>query len=64
MPRKTRQRSGPAGLVDQVTNMLDRGGRRGANGGGGVTGKAASFVAGFMSGGDQRAKGRGGRRRR
>ena len=43
--------------------MLDRDGRRGARGGGGMPGKAASFVAGFLSGDDAR-KGRGGRRRR
>jgi hypothetical protein len=63
MAKKTRQQNGVAGLVDQVTHVLDRGGRRGARGGGGVTGKAASFVAGFLSGGGDRKKGRGGRRR-
>ena len=66
MAKNTRQRSGPAGLVEQVTRTFNRGGRRGATGGTGVTGRAASFVAGFLSG-DQagrRKKGRGGRRRR
>jgi hypothetical protein len=64
MAKKTKRQTGTAGLVDQVTHVLDRGGRRGARGGGGVTGKAASFLAGFLSGGDNRKKGRGGRRRR
>jgi hypothetical protein len=64
MANKTRQRTGPAGLVDQVTHMLDRGGRGRKGGGDGISGKAASFVAGFLSGGDDRGKGRGGRRRR
>ena len=58
-----RERTGPAGLINQVTHILDRGGRRGARGGGGVPGRAASFVAGFLSGDDAR-KGRRGRRRR
>jgi hypothetical protein len=64
MAKKTRQRNGAAGLVDQVTHMFDRGGRRGKGGDDGVTGRAASFVAGFLSGGGDRAKGRRGRRRR
>jgi hypothetical protein len=59
MAKKTRQ-TGVGGLVDQVTRVLDRNGRRGARGGGGVTGKAASFVAGFLSGDDDKR----GRRRR
>jgi hypothetical protein len=64
MAKNTRQKGGAAGLVDQVTHALGRGGRRGAAGGRGVSGKAASFVAGFLSGGDKsRKKGRGGRRR-
>lgn len=57
------KRNGPAGLINQVTHMLDRGGRRGSRGGGGVPGKAAGFVAGFLSG-DETRKRRGGRRRR
>jgi hypothetical protein len=64
MARKTQQRNGAAGLLDQVTRVLNRGGGRGAGAGGGATGKAASFVAGFLNGGDDRRKGRGGRRRR
>jgi hypothetical protein len=64
MAKKTRQRTGPAGLVDQVTQMLDRGGRRRKGGDDGMSGKAASFVAGFLSGGNDRSKGRRGRRRR
>ncbi|MEA2362646.1 MAG: hypothetical protein QOD71_1791 [Thermoleophilaceae bacterium] len=63
MAKNTKQQTGVAGLVDQVTRVLDRGGRRGPRGGGGATGKAASFVAGFLHGGDDRKKGRGGRRR-
>jgi hypothetical protein len=58
-----RQKPGQSGLINQVTHMLDRGGRRGARGGGGIPGKAAGFVAGFLSGDDTR-KGRGGRRGR
>jgi hypothetical protein len=59
----SRQRRSPAGLINQVTHMLDRGGRRGPRGGGGAAGKAASFVAGFLSGGDSGRNGRGRRRR-
>ncbi|MEA2401863.1 MAG: hypothetical protein QOK00_2266 [Thermoleophilaceae bacterium] len=60
MAKRTNQ-TGAAGLVDQVTRLLDRNGRRGPRGGGGMTGKAASFLAGFLSGEEER---RGRRRRR
>jgi hypothetical protein len=48
------------GLVNRVTSMIGRTGGRGARGGGSMANKAASFVSGFLSGG----QGRRGRRRR
>jgi hypothetical protein len=59
MARKTRKRSGTAGPLDQVTHLLDRGGRQGDE----ITGQVAAFMAGFLSGGEG-GKGRRRRRRR
>jgi hypothetical protein len=51
------------GMLNRVTGLLGRssGRTRTAGGGGGLPGKAAGFVAGFLSGGDQPKRGRGGR---
>jgi hypothetical protein len=43
MARKPRKRSGIAGPLDQVTHLLDRGGRQGDE----ITGQVAAFMAGF-----------------
>ena len=64
MARTTNRRDGAGGLLDQVTGLVGktggRGGRKGGAGGGGLPGTAASFVAGFLSGGDsKKGKGRG-----
>ena len=67
MAKATNRRGGAGGLLDQVSGLVGKTGGRGAkNGGGGLPGRAASFVAGFMSGGDSgkgksKTKGRGGR---
>jgi hypothetical protein len=53
MARKTRKRSGTAGPLEQVTHLLDRGGRQNDA----ITGQVAAFMAGFLSG-DEGAKGR------
>ena len=58
-----RRKKGQVGLVDRVTQVLDRGGTHGPRGGGGLTGNAASFVAGFLSGDDVPKRGRRRRRR-
>jgi hypothetical protein len=58
MARKTRKRSATAGPLDQVTRLLDSGGRQGD----GITGQVAAFMAGFLSEGGEGGKGR--RRRR
>jgi hypothetical protein len=52
--------------MDQVTGLLgNRGGRGASRSNGGLAGKAAGFVTGFLSGGEQdKRKRRGGRRRR
>ena len=65
MARSDKHKSGPGGLIDQVTGLVSRGGRT-AKGSGGLPGKAASFVAGFLSGGGDKgkARGRSGRRAR
>jgi hypothetical protein len=68
MARKTKQRNSPNGLLDQVSGLLGKTGGRGGHSGrdsGGLAAKASSFVAGFMSGGDDRKGGRsrGGRAR-
>jgi hypothetical protein len=43
MARKPRKRSGIARPLDQVTDLLDRGGRQGDE----ITGQVAAFMAGF-----------------
>jgi hypothetical protein len=58
MARKTRKRSGTAAPLDQVTHLLDRGGRQNDA----ITGQVAAFMAGFLSGADE--GGKGSRRRR
>jgi hypothetical protein len=64
MPNRTKQKTGAGGLFDQITGLVGKSGRRTRTGGGGLPGRAASFVAGFMSGGDQAKGRRGGGRRR
>jgi hypothetical protein len=53
--------------MEQVTGMIGNRGGRGGKANGGFPGKAASFVTGFLSGGEAdkgRGRRRGGRRRR
>jgi hypothetical protein len=54
-------------MLDRITGLMRQGSSRTRTGGGGLPGKAASFVSGFLSGGEQSKRGRrarGGRRRR
>src|SRR3954451_13776306 len=53
---------GMANLLNRVSGLVGKTGQAG-RAGGGMTGKAASFVTGFLSGGDE-GKGRRGRGRR
>jgi hypothetical protein len=53
---------GASSLVNRVTGMLGRSGRRGASTGGGVASRATNFVRGFLGGGSAARRGRGRRR--
>jgi hypothetical protein len=64
MPNRTKHKTGGGGLFDQISGLVGRSGRRTRTGGGGLPGKAASFVAGFMSGGDHPRRRRAGGARR
>jgi hypothetical protein len=58
MAKRTNQ---TGGMLNRVTGLLGRSSGRTRTGGGGLPGKAAGFVAGFLSGGDQPRRGRSGR---
>jgi hypothetical protein len=65
MARDT-HRTGAPGILDKVTGLVGRTGGRGARGGRGLPDQATAFVAGFLSGEQDKRKRRrrGGRRRR